>query len=477
MRSCAIAFACAAAFAQPQSAVRCSVVEAGTGRPLEGVHVRLMASLTGDRPTLVYGAMTDREGRFAVDPLRAGPYFVEFEKPGYLGRPMRGGFPAGRLTAKAGQPLTGCRFEMTRRSGISGMVLDGSGDPVPGVRVGALLPSGEESAWTYTDSRGRYRLAPAGGSYRIKAHDPYEPDWSGKVSYGPTLYAGVVDARPGGELTGIDIRLEPRRGGSIGGVVVGALPGERVTVKYLGRIAGGESWNEATAGEDGSFAFTRLRPGSYRLFAETPSGQQTAVVRAALGDTSVTDLRLVLVRPFDVTGTVDTAARTVRLERVGAGADFARAMRGFRESYEGSVTDGGFLIERVTPGTYVVQVLPAAEDAYVKAPGGPVEIAGAARVAVSVGANGARISGTVEETPGFAYVHLLPEGSAPEESMRLQRAQDGTFEFRRVAPGRYRLLATDAGTRLSDELWKAAEVLDVKEGDRIAKKLKVADAP
>jgi hypothetical protein len=474
MRACAILFACAAAFAQQQTAVRCIVVEAGTGQPLEGVHARLMVDMNSP----VYGALTDREGRFSVDPIRAAAYFVTLEKFGYTGRPLRsGGFPADRLTANAGQRLEDCRFEMTRRSGISGRVLDDNGDPVRDIRVGAIVPSGDEVASAHTDSMGRYRLAPGSGRYRIKAHDQYAQEWPGKVEYGPTIYPDIVDARPGAEVVGIDIRLQPRRGGSLGGVVTGALPGERVTVKYIARIDRGESWNEAAAAEDGSFAFTRLRPGSYRLFAEAASGAQTTVIRVALGEANITDLRLALVRPFEVTGTVDTPARSVRIDRVGPGANLARAMRGFRENYEGPVVDGRFVIERVTPGKYVVEVLPAGSDSYVKTPIGPVEIAGPARVAVTVGANGARISGTVGEYPAYAYVYLLPEGAAPDESLRSQRAQDGKFEFRRLAPGTYRLLAADAGTSLSDALWKTAETVEVKEGDRLTKNLKVADAP
>ncbi|HEX7071345.1 MAG TPA: carboxypeptidase-like regulatory domain-containing protein, partial [Rhodothermales bacterium] len=252
---------CAAAFGQ-QGAVRCTVVEAGTGKPLEGAHAQLMAARTGNRPNVVYGAMTDRAGQFSVDPIRAGAYLITFEKPGYLAARWRGGMPMERLAVTAGERRDDCRFEMTRRAGISGRVVDANGDPVAGVPIRLYTEKGEPAEWPgrmfyKTDSRGLYRMSPAAGRYRIEADasDTDEP-------YGPTSYPGIVEAPPGGELTGIDIQLAPWRAGTISGIVTGVPAGEKAIVRVLISVNRGEMWGDEEVAGDGSFTLSRVRSGA-----------------------------------------------------------------------------------------------------------------------------------------------------------------------------------------------------------------------
>jgi hypothetical protein len=491
MRGCAILFACAAAFAQ-QSAVRCTVVEAGSGQPLEGVQAQLVASRSGTFATEAYGAVTGRDGRFSVAPIPAGSYLVIVQKPGYLGAMRRrGGMTPGTVSVKAGETTEGCRFEMTRRSGISGRVTDANGDPVGNVRMVVLTPEGEEASWPgavsygVTDSRGEYRLAPAAGRYRIKAdvhstreqEDPDEirTDGTAEIVYGPTTYPHVVDARPGGELTGIDIRLAPWQAGVISGVVTGAAPGERATILYWGRIGGGTTGDSTTAAGDGSFALKQLRQGSYWLSAQTDSGGRSAPVAVELGDTGVSGVRLAIARPFDVAGTVampaGRMAAGVQVEAVGVPEFF-----NMRRIYDGAVArDGTFRIEKVQAGKYRLRVLPGAADLYVKSPAGILDFenpAGPADLKVTVADGAARISGTVENetgplTHGFVYVTLTAESGLVEEL----RAQDATYSFPGLAPGKYRLRAVDPASGRSVEV-----AVELQPGDRLVKTLKVADA-
>ena len=137
MRFCALLFAGAAAVAQ-QPGVRCTVVEAGSGQPLAGVHVRLTTP-----QKVAYGAISERDGQFSIAPIPPGAYLVTLDKAGYLGRRSRGGIPTQSLTVKAGETRGDCRLEMTRRAGISGRVVDLNGDPVPGVAIVLMTPSGE----------------------------------------------------------------------------------------------------------------------------------------------------------------------------------------------------------------------------------------------------------------------------------------------------------------------------------------------
>jgi hypothetical protein len=497
MRFALILAAFGPCFAQ-QGAVRCRVIEAGSGTPLAGAHVRLMAARKGDRPDLVFGAETGRDGYFSVDPIAAGTYMVSLDKTGYLGQRSRGGIPTESVAIKTGERQESCRFEMTRRSAISGRVVDANGDPVGGVPIRLLTPAGEAAEWigtpiaVLTDSRGLFRVSPAAGRYRLKA-DPRDSDddmpetrsdGTSDIVYGPTVYPSVIDAAPNGELSGIEIRLQPWQAGSVSGTVTGIEPGAKGRVLMEGMVNRGESWGDVEVAADGSFTFPRLRAGSYKLFAETDGFAQSAVVEFDLGDTSVTGIRLAIRKPFDVSGTVEmpagSPAQSIRLERAGGAADVARIYRSLRTAYEGPVAaDRTFRIERVSPGKYRVRVLPAVEGSYVAAPAGILDLDDAAgtklRVVVRKGA--AQISGTIENesgpvTHGLATAFLWPDGAARESTQTVAPATDGTYRFTDVAPGRYRILGVDPVMGVPPDTWEKAEPIEVKENDRLVRKLK-----
>jgi hypothetical protein len=137
----------------------------------------------------------------------------------------------------------------------------------------------------------------------------------------------------------------------------------------------------------------------------------------------------------------------------------------------------------VSPGKYRVRVVPAVEGSYVAAPAGMLDLDDAAgtklRVVVRKGA--AQISGTIENesgpvTHGLATAFLWPDGTARESTQTVARATDGAYRFTDVAPGRYRILGVDPVMGVPPDSWEKAETIEVKENDRLVKKLKAPNA-
>jgi hypothetical protein len=167
------------------------------------------------------------------------------------------------------------------------------------------------------------------------------------------------------------------------------------------------------------------------------------------------------------------------------------------------VDDSGvFRIGNISPGKYRVKVEPLAGNAYLKAleidgvtaAKGIADLSQAARGAtakVTLGSNGARISGRVLDSDGepiensmlMVFLASDPDdipfsGGVPEHA-----GPDGKYSIKGVAPGKYRLFAVDpfqingaagadGGLDMFKKLFERGEEIEVKDGDRIVKDLK-----
>src|SRR5215471_358268 len=161
--------------AQQQASLEGTAVNAITGEPLAGVHLRLVAimfsSVSG-----AYGAMSDSAGHFSIATVRPGTYILFPEKNGYLHVNSKDSAAVPNLVLKPGQQLTGYRLEMTPRAILAGKVVDENGDPVQGIQVGTVVvPPATESIVMMstpsfgTDDRGEFRLSVAPGKYYLRA--------------------------------------------------------------------------------------------------------------------------------------------------------------------------------------------------------------------------------------------------------------------------------------------------------------------
>ncbi len=517
-RAALLVVCCAGLGAQP-AAVEGVVVNQATGRPVAGVHVRFLSAAPGAEGQ-PYGAVSDLAGHFSIASLPAGTYIAEPKQRGFFYMPSKGGAPVRRVTLKSGQQLTGFKIEMVPGATISGRVTDDNGDPA---QAGVFAE--DESGRTYsgrvpiTDERGEFHLSVAPGKYYIGAQPgprainqapEIRTDGTVEATYGETYYPGsagkakavLVEAAAGAELAGMDIHLARQpRGGNIAGVVTGAPEGAGGTMVLL--LEGDDPRRRnfrggMGVGPDGHFQFTNLPPGTYRLLGSHQDDKaklysQPADVHLEGGD--VTNVSLVLAPGGELTGKLEMAGipakekLSVGLETMGSGENPPAAQVD---------SNGVFRVAGILPGSYRVNVTPLPENAYLKsvrldgveAPDGELDLSRAAQgssLKILVSPNGGQIEGKLLDKDGEplgampAMVILAADPREIDLERSLKTTEDGTYRFQGIRPGKYRLLAFDAdqfgwgpdSLEMVKKLAASAEEIEIKEGDRKVKGLKL----
>ena len=233
----------------------------------------------------------DDAGRYAFTDLPPGDYRVEASKAGYSlpsdGYTLENFARAGtRTTIAAAQSRDRVDVTLLPWATITGHVLDETGEPVAGARVGLLLSRFQGGrrrlvpariTQRETDDRGEFRLyALPEGQYVVGATVADTParDIGG---YGPTYFPGTgstaearfVRVTTGGNVAGIDFNLVPAPTARITGTLVNAagqpttggrfnlLPRSALTARI-----------DATIGRDGKFEFRNVPPGQYVIQAD-----------------------------------------------------------------------------------------------------------------------------------------------------------------------------------------------------------------
>jgi hypothetical protein len=340
------------------------VVDDG-GKPLEGVHVRLVETGQGSviAARAAYGAVSDSNGGFRLASPRSGIYLVFAERAGLIQQSSTSSAP---LTVKPGERLSGYRITMAECAVIAGRVADEYGDPVQGITVQAQSAAGDASAQflaagpaAQTDDRGEFRLVTGPGSYylaasrRARADGPPEIRTDGTPGgpFGTTYYpsavtagaASVIQVAAGQDLEGAEIRLLRTGVGETGafrisGVVGGAPRGGRATV-FLSRAEAtrqNPGFRAIRAGEDGAFSFPAMPPGAYSIAASYSSGgvvlhSRAVDLRLESADEIAIELALLpgeeLVGQLRIAGggpAVELERYTVRLQAGGGLTDVSR---------------------------------------------------------------------------------------------------------------------------------------------------------
>ncbi len=519
-----------------QSGIEGITVDAITRQPMAGVHVTMRAIAATGRPredAETYGAISQPDGHFSITGMKPDLYVLAAQHNGYVHLPPKA--PDGRydptVALKPGEPLKEFIVEMTPHAVIAGHVLDENGDPVQFEEVTAESTQPTRSmgggGWAQTDERGQFRFALPPGKFYIQANANRGPlfgeaaSWPPEIRsdgltppiYGTVFYpdaasrdkATAVELAAGQDLTGVEIHLARRRSLTISGTVTGIpAPAADTFVTVLLLSSGNsDSFNmnrESPAAPDGKFTIPGLAAGRYRVLARLQSAEgmnlQSTPVDVQPENADVTGIRLELQRGETLSGIVEiedgsaksrpTEKLMVRLQSEGRESD-----RGVAQVDE----KGMFHLDDVFPEKLRLRIMPLPENAYVKsvklstteAPDGVLDLTrgvNGAHLNITVSRNGGRIEGAVlgdDEQPlrgSLALVILTAAGDDIGEQT-IKPVQPGEkFTYSGIRPGKYRLVAVDAREFAGDrerlkELFLRAPEIEIHEGDRIAKDIKV----
>lgn len=202
---------------------------------------------------------TDPEGRFTVEDVPPGDVTLQARAEGYL--------PDGlvHLQVEPGAHLEDVEITLTPGATVLGRVVGPGGEPLPDAWV-RLLEEGRSfqiGGSARTDGDGRYRIEgiPPGARTFVAAHQSHP------------RATRDLEVRDGENR--LDFRLSSGR--EVSGIVADALgsPVAGATVSLNGLSRGGRR-NEVSA-SDGSFRFTGIADGHYRLRAHHPEHGDTSL--------------------------------------------------------------------------------------------------------------------------------------------------------------------------------------------------------
>lgn len=262
----------------------------------------------------------DEQGRFRVDDLPRGVYFVSVQIPGYV------------LVGETGEPTSyrpGDTASLVVRKGgaITGTVTGSSGEPVVAIRISAIplrdlegrpiQRSGSERS-RYTDDRGVYRLFGLSPGYYLVVAGSKPPGSQMLTAFDedvPTYYpsstrdtATEIAVRSGDEASGVDIKYRGGLGNAVSGLVTGvAATGSSLAGVNVRLMRAEDDAIEAmtfTGSRDtkSSFAFYGVPEGEYYVSAQRPASEKddgagSRPVRVNVRASDVTGVELALV-PF-----------------------------------------------------------------------------------------------------------------------------------------------------------------------------------
>lgn len=334
----------------------------------------------------VASALAATDGRFRLDGVAPGVYTVRVRRSGYYAG------ASNAIEVRAGAAPAPVTIRLTAQNAVSGVVVDGDGEPVEGAMVQLLQMRRQRGVqWSVlgvanTDDRGAFRITtPATGDVYVAAQPSQQlPSTSAPGSvYISTFYpsavelkeAKSVDLRSGGAIGNITVKLRAGRVFTVRGRVTGAdgKPVRQASIQVIApdKPLGGNGLPARFNSEDGAFEVSGVTTGKYRVIAVAieDSKQSSAAAEIVVTDRDITNFELRVLPPVTVSGTVDIplppmpaggptdivpveGIETRPQVRVGLNPT---AWDGIARSYTAQVKeDGTFTIEGVQPGSYEV---------------------------------------------------------------------------------------------------------------------------
>jgi len=531
MRTAILVLLSAARLAGQPGSLDGTVVDRTNSKPIAGVHVRLYLGAMPQMAKAVYGAMTDADGHYSVAGMQPGTYTVELVRTGFVSAPASGPLYNTEIVVHRGEHVAGRQLAMLPLIPMSGRVVNRYGDPAANttVRVSLEGPKPYSVIGPYTqaqtDELGGFRLFVTPGKYYVISEPGYgagsfdmseiRTDGAPDLPYAATYYpsaanaesATLVEAKAGGEVTGIEIHprtAAPRSNLTLSGTVTGIPEGGTATVSY--------SWNESpggvagnggstTAEANGQFSFNNMQVGYVRLLAQCCSAAselQSEVAEIHVQQSDASEVQLTLAPGGVLTGKVEFAAGDAAAVEGNLKVELSAGQPSFSMMpvSGGIERDGTFRIAGVTPDALTVSIEGLPEDGYFQkillngnATEGTLDFSHGvrdSRLTIAIGLDGGEISGELRDADGGPtlsprpYVHLVPEPGSIGP-IRPEATVEGTrYVLKGIPPGKYKLFAADylsvtPETRAA--FLAAAETVEVAAGARVVHDLKMLEAP
>lgn len=461
---------------QEAAAISGRVLKATDGSPLGNARLQLAGA---DDQSATFQAKSDGRGLYEFSGVPAGKYRLRVKRAGYSPATY-----ANVLIVAAAQALRGIDFRLQPESVIVGRIVDGDGEPRPGVEVRAISKGDttKPSRVAVSNDLGEYRLyGLAAGEYFVSAIDsgnPYLSDYDLRAGdpgtgadreYAPVFYPGTtlrneaatIRIGPGQELR-VDFKLQRAKLANLSGVVRqpnGRPIQSEVVLEPLANARGFSlAAIPARVDDSGRFSFRNVPPGDYALTATTFVGEQELSARHTLrvGEDDQQGLDLMIGPLRTITGRVGTANGEPLAEETSMmvwlrhrdGEDVAIG--------SGEVlSDGSFRILPPLPeGTYDVEVNGAPGMAYLRSARAGLQDALGEGFVISnrsspgpleltLDPRGAQIAGVLEKTDQPAAGNelvLTGEG----KTARAITDDLGIFSFTGLRPGEYQLITGPA---------------------------------
>jgi hypothetical protein len=285
---------------EPAGVIEGSVTDALSRLGVGGARV----ALHGPAPE---SATTSATGAFRFEHLPPGEYNLTVIKSGYLDSAK--GSVHHAVSLKAGAVTETAALALTPLGALEGAVLDDDGKPLAGVYVSVAnlsVPTGKDGRFVFED------LVP--DSYQIAVSVPHavraatlsrDESTGDFYGYAPAqFYPGAADVRlaipvqvpAGSRLRNMDLRLRRTHLVELAGRVIEIATGKTFPgqIQLMGSIPGTPDplWSKRSPGPEGTFRFSLLSPGSYKLAVYRGVSPLPYIVPVELGKTGADDMSI-----------------------------------------------------------------------------------------------------------------------------------------------------------------------------------------
>jgi len=435
----------------------------------------------------VYRATTGTDGVFKIDEVAEGEYRATFAAAGYVapdlktrltqafrvsGVPSRlnvtlvpAGTVAGRVIDPDGKPVGGSEVTLEAYGGFTASSV--TTEPVGGVGARLELVGSSFSQTVTSGADGAFRFSGISpGSYRLSADPPagLKPPAprAGQAlgwvrAFFPDSSSSEIDITAGLQLAGQDIHLRPVPVYQVRGVVRGpqGAPAARVQLRIVPDHGPRPREIATVSKADGTFFFSAVPDGGWRLAATTKELKAFKWVHVAGHDTERIALRLGA--PFAVPGTIEVPGSPespggcIVLAPEEGGNDAPQSCGGTREFTIPNVFRRAYWIQPLAFPTfknndyYLASIALGERDAM----GQAVELTpDSPPLHIVYKEGGGTLKGTVADC-GRATVLVVPREAALRKNMfyrlirRTSCSQSGGFQILNLRPGGYYAFALE----------------------------------